>query len=62
MNRSIYIIMVTALLVALGYILMFRHIGVAPGYLQLMTGMVVFFGVIWWLSRKAGRQVGSSPQ
>ena len=54
--------MVPVLLVALGYILMFRHIGVAPGYPRLMTGVVVFFGVIWWLSRKAGRQVGSSPQ
>jgi hypothetical protein len=54
--------MVPLLLVALGYILMFRHIGVAPGYPRLMTGMVVFFGVIWWLSRKTARKVGSSPQ
>ena len=62
MNRSIYIIMVPVLLVALGYILMFRHIGVAPGYQRLMTGMVAFFGAIWWLSCKTARKTGSSQQ
>ncbi len=62
MNRSIYIIMVPVLLVALGYVLMFRHIGVAPGYPRLMTAMVAFFGVIWLLSRKTARKTGSSQQ
>jgi hypothetical protein len=61
-NRSIYIIMVPVLLVALGYILMFRHIGVAPGYPRLMSATAVFFGAIWWLSRKAARKTGSSQQ
>lgn len=58
MNRLIYIIMVAVLLVALGYIFMFRHIGVAPGYPRLVTAMVVFFGAIWWLSRKTSRKTG----
>ena len=62
MNRSIYIIMVPVLLVALGYILVFRHIGVAPGYPRLMTAMVVFFGAIWSLSRKTARKTDSSRQ
>ena len=62
MNRSIYIIMVPVLLVALGYILVFRHIGVAPGYPRLMTAMVVFFGAIWWLRRKTARKTDSSRQ
>ena len=62
MNRSIYIIMVPVLLVALGYILVFRHIGVAPGYPRLMTAMVAFFGAIWWLSRKTARKTDSSRQ
>jgi hypothetical protein len=51
--------MVPVLLVALGYIFMFRHIGVAPGYLRLVTAMVAFFGTIWWLGRKT-RKTGSS--
>ena len=62
MNRSIYIIMVPVLLVALGYILVFRHIGVAPGYPRLMTAMVAFFGAIWWLSRQTARKTASSRQ
>jgi hypothetical protein len=54
--------MVPVPLVALGYIFMFRHIGVAPGYPRLVTAMVVFFGAIWWLSRKTARKTGSSRQ
>jgi uncharacterized membrane protein YfbV (UPF0208 family) len=62
MNRSIYIIMVPVLLVTVGYILVFRHIGVAPGYLRLMVAMAVFFGAIWWLGRRTARKTGPSRQ
>ena len=62
MNRSIYIIMVPVLLVALGYIFMFRHIGVAPGYPRLVTAMVVFFGAVWWLNRKTAHKTGPSQR
>jgi len=62
MNRSIYIIMVPVLLVTLGYIFVFRHIGVAPGYPRLMVAMAVFFGAIWWLSRRTARKTGASRQ
>jgi hypothetical protein len=60
MNRSIYIIMVPVLLVTLGYIFVFRHIGVSPGYLRLMVAMAVFFGAIWWLGRRTARKTGAS--
>ena len=60
MNRSFYIVMVPVLLVALGYILVFRHLGIAPGYPRLIIAMTVFFGVIWWLGRKTARKAGSS--
>ena len=62
MNRSFYIIMVPVLLVALGYILVFRHMGIAPGYPRLIVAMAVFFGAIWWLGRKTRRKAGSGPQ
>ncbi len=62
MNRSFYIIMVPVLLVALGYILVFRHMGIAPGYPRLIVAMVVFFGAIWWLGRKTARKAGSDRQ
>jgi hypothetical protein len=62
MNSSIYIIMVPVLAVTLGYIFVFRHIGVAPGYLRLMVAMFVFFGAIWWLRRRTARKTGSSER
>ena len=59
MNRSIYIIMVPVLLVTLGYIFVFRFIGVAPGYPRLIIAMAAFFGAIWWLGHKGARRTGS---
>jgi hypothetical protein len=62
MNRSFCIIMVPVLLVALGYILVFRHMGIAPGYPRLIVAMAVFFGAIWWFGRKTARKAGSDRQ
>jgi ABC-type spermidine/putrescine transport system permease subunit II len=62
MNRSFYIIMVPVLIVALGYILVFRYMGIAPGYARLIVAMVVFFGAIWWLGRKTNRKADSTKQ
>jgi hypothetical protein len=62
MNRAFYIIMVPALLVAAGYIALFRAMGVAPGYLRLCVAMALFFGAIYWLSRRTPRKARSSGQ
>ena len=62
MNRSIYIIMIPVLLVTAGYIFVFRHIGVAPGYLRLVVAMAVFFGAIWWLARRTARKASQGRQ
>jgi ABC-type spermidine/putrescine transport system permease subunit II len=59
MNRSFYIIMIPVLLVALGYILVFRYVGIAPGYFRLVIAMTLFFGVIWWMGRKSAGKTGS---
>jgi ABC-type spermidine/putrescine transport system permease subunit II len=55
MNRAIYIVMVPVLLVALGYILVFRSVGLAPGYARLLFAMSVFVVAIWWLAGKTAR-------
>jgi ABC-type Fe3+ transport system permease subunit len=52
MNRGFLIILIPAILVALGYIVVFRYIGIAPGYLRLAGATMVFLGGIWWLGRK----------
>jgi len=48
--------MIPVLLVALGYVLMLRHLGFAPGYPRLFVAMALFFGAIWWLNRRAARR------
>jgi len=59
MNRGFLIILIPAVLVAIGYLIVFRYIGVTPGYARLMVAMIVFFGRIWWLSR-CGKKKSSS--
>lgn len=60
MNKSIYIILVPALLVAVGYIVVLRMMGLAPGYPRLIIAMILFFGGIYWLSKRAGKKAKSS--
>jgi len=62
MNRSLYIILIPALVVAAGYIIVLRMMGMAPGYPRLIVAMVLFFGGIYWLSRRSGKKAGSSGQ
>jgi len=56
MSRSFLIIMIPALLVAAGYIFVLRYMGIAPGYPRLVVAMVLFFGAIYWLSRRNARK------
>ena len=60
MNRSIYIILVPALLVAAGYIVVLRMMGLSPGYPRLIGAMVLFFGGIYWLSKRSAKKAKSS--
>jgi len=57
MNRSLYIILVPALLVAAGYIVVLRMMGLAPGYPRLLVAMVLFFGGIYWLSKRSAKKI-----
>ncbi|HTA57221.1 MAG TPA: hypothetical protein VK805_03645 [Candidatus Baltobacteraceae bacterium] len=56
MNRSFFIIIVPALLIAAGYIVVLRMMGVSPGYPRLVIAMVLFFGGIYWLSKRSGKK------
>ncbi|MGA2418650.1 MAG: hypothetical protein ABSG69_01090 [Candidatus Acidiferrum sp.] len=56
MNNSLYIILIPALMVAAGYVFVLRYMGFAPGYPRLIIAMVVFFGAIYWLSRRRSRK------
>jgi ABC-type spermidine/putrescine transport system permease subunit II len=52
MNKAILIVLIPALLVAVGYVFVLRYMGFAPGYPRLIIAMAVFFGAIYWLSRR----------
>jgi ABC-type spermidine/putrescine transport system permease subunit II len=56
MNRSFLIIVVPALLIAAGYVVVLRMMGVAPGYPRLVIAIVLFFGGIYWLSKRSGKK------
>ncbi|MGB8321778.1 MAG: hypothetical protein WCE52_02335 [Candidatus Acidiferrum sp.] len=56
MNRSIYIIFIPALLIAAGYIVVLRMMGISPGYPRLIGAMVLFFGGIYWLSKRTAKK------
>lgn len=53
MNRSLFIILIPAVLVAAGYIVVLRLMGITPGYPRLAVAMALFFGAIYWLSRRS---------
>jgi hypothetical protein len=59
MNRAFFIIMIPALLVAAGYVIVLRYMGFAPGYPRLIIAMTLFFGAIYWLSRRNARKTES---
>jgi flagellar biosynthesis component FlhA len=52
MNRAFFIIFIPVLLVAAGYVAVFRLMGVAPGYPRLILLMALLFGAMYWLSRR----------
>jgi hypothetical protein len=62
MNRAFFIIMIPALLVAAGYIVVLRYMGFAPGYPRLIIAMTLFFGAIYWLSRRSARKASPDRQ
>jgi hypothetical protein len=56
MNRPLLIILIPALLVAVGYIVVLQMMGVSPGYPRLIVAVVLFFGGIYWLSKRSGKK------
>ena len=49
MNRAFLIILVPAILVSLGYVFVFRLLGLSPTYFRFIFGGVIFIGAAIWL-------------
>lgn len=62
MNRAFLIILVPAILVALGYILVFRFLGLAPGYVRLIVAGVIFLAAAYWLWPERRRSKAKSGE
>jgi hypothetical protein len=56
MNRAFLIILIPALLVAAGYVVVFRYMGMSSGYPRLIVTLGLLFGAIYWLSRRTARK------
>ena len=55
MNRAFLIILVPAILVAVGYVLVFRLLGLSLVYLRFILGGLVFIAAAYWLWPKKPR-------
>ncbi|MGB8472824.1 MAG: hypothetical protein WCE61_01920 [Candidatus Acidiferrum sp.] len=62
MNRALYIILIPVLLVAIGYVVVFRAMGVSPAYWKLILLAMIMGSAMWWLGRRTGRKVSSSAR
>jgi hypothetical protein len=60
MNRALLIILIPALLVAAGYVIVLRLMGIAPGYRRLGVALTLFFGGIYWLSMRSRKKAETS--
>jgi len=49
MNRAFLIILAPAVLVALGYVFVFRFLGLSPTYFRFIFAGVVFLAAAVWL-------------
>jgi len=52
MNRALLIILIPAFLVAMGYVMVFRFMGIEPGYSRLLFVAAIFLAAVFWLARR----------
>lgn len=52
-------ILIPAVLVAAGYVVVLRMMGMSPGYLRLLVAAGLFSGMVYWLARRGKKP--SSP-
>lgn len=60
MNGALYIVLIPGVLVAIGYVLVFRYLGLPLGYPRLILAFGIFLGALWWLGRRAARKASSA--
>jgi ABC-type glycerol-3-phosphate transport system permease component len=61
MNRSFLIIVAPALVVAAGYVVVLRRLGLTPNYLRLSIVLAGFLLAVWLVRRQQRRKTGPAP-
>ncbi|HYL61726.1 MAG TPA: hypothetical protein VE077_03815 [Candidatus Methylomirabilis sp.] len=62
MNRAFYIILVPAVLVAIGYVVVFRFLGESPAYWRLILPLAALGGALLWFARRSARKENPGAQ
>ena len=62
MNRALLIILVPALLVAIGYVMVFRLLGESPQYWRLLVPIVALGGALLWFAFRSTRKQDSDAR
>lgn len=52
MNRAFAVILAPVVLVAVGYLVVFRAMGMSPGYWRLILVLAILGGALMWLARR----------
>ena len=52
MNRAYWIILTPVVLVAIGYVVVFRAMRVSSAYWILVFPAAILGGAVWWLAKK----------
>jgi ABC-type glycerol-3-phosphate transport system permease component len=59
MNRAFAVILIPALLVAIGYLVVFRSMGVSPAYWRLILPVALLGAAFAWLGWRTARKTDS---
>ena len=62
MNSAFLLVLGPTVIVALGYILVLRALGMQPPYLKLVAVVALLGLAFWWIGRKAARSEEKRPQ
>jgi len=62
MNRAYFIIMIPALLVLIGYVLVFRMIGIALPYPAVVAPIVLLAVIVVWMVKRSMKKSGASTK
>jgi hypothetical protein len=62
MNRAYFIILIPALLVLIGYVLVFRLVGIALPYPAVIVPVALLVAVMAWMAKRSLKKPGATTK